>query len=374
MLRVLKNILPFASQKTPRGRRHQFAPSVTESAANLEGRTMLSGAAGAAIAHAAVHHAAIHHGADHHAMPRHTAVHHHAPIHHAVAHHATAVRPGVMKREMRIEAQRQAAAAITAAAVAHDPVITSANSGSGFAGADISSIMGGFPAGNISGGTVSGTVVPGVTSGPNGSTNYGGGSLTSSTYNGYSSVTGGLPAALQNSYLIDTGLGVPQPQVVSQFAANSGINRGYQVSPYTTSTTGLTATNSTALASELANLLGTTGMTTSTGRNSALGSEVADLLANLGLTRTGFTTGTGTGTLAESPLASLLLGGQIPTAGTTTTDTLTTGVNGSFGQLFPTLFHIDTPVNPSPLPLNGVLPFTRSPINPSPLPYNGVLT
>ncbi|MHB1558805.1 MAG: hypothetical protein ACYC61_15230 [Isosphaeraceae bacterium] len=288
MLCTLKSILPFASQNLPRRRRHQFAPSITGSAANLEERTMLSGAGGAAVAPAAIDHAAIHHGADHHAMARHAAFPHHAQVRHAMAHHAAAARPAVVKREMRIEAQHQAAAAITTAAVAHDPVITAASAG---------------------GSSLTGIVTPGVIAG-----------LPAETYNGYSTAAGTLPAGLQNSYVVQTGLGLGQPAVVAQFPINSTITRSYS-SPLAGAT------------------IGRTGFTAVGGNNSALTSELARLR---------------------------LLGNR----GTTTA---TSSLTGASSQLFSSLQPFRSPVNPSPMPLNGSLPFTRSPVNPSPMPFNGTL-
>lgn len=269
---------------------------------------------------------------------------------------------------MKIEAQRKAAAAITAAAVAHDPIITTATAGS-----------------NVLNNAFTGTIVSGIIAGPD-SSNYALPGLTAETYNGYSTTPGTLPAGLDNSYRAVMGLGVPQPVVLSEVPANSALIRAYDTNTTATASTGNTAPTSTELASALTSLLSGTSATTSS--NTALASDLASLL---GLTSTSTSTSatsntalasdlvsllsalTGTGTTTESPLAALLVSGLVPTAGQTTTTTALLPSSGTFTQFFSPVSPLTSPVNPSPLPLNGVLPFTRTPINPSPLPPNGVL-
>ena len=117
-----------------------------------------------------------------------------------------------------------------------------------------------------------------------------------------------------------------------------------------------------SLASELDSLLSGSGQTSSASA-SALASELASLLSNGSI---GTTTST-SGSALTSALDSLLASGVNSITGTTSI-TGATGVLPGSSLTFIPITTFNSPINASPLPFNGTLPFTRTPANPSPVP------
>jgi hypothetical protein len=171
--------------------------------------------------------------------------------------------------------------------------------------------------------------------------------------NGTTNRAHALPAGLTNSFLNPQNTGTAANFVspgVSQLPAGMAVSLASSSTLVTKSialTTGTTATTGTPTGTR-----GTTGTTT--------GTTVLNTTA--GTTTTG------------SPLTVLLSGGTVPTPGLTTGSTgATVGTTPTATITFTPATFANSPINASPVPANGVLPFTRSPVNPSPVPANGVL-
>jgi hypothetical protein len=121
---------------------------------------------------------------------------------------------------------------------------------------------------------------------------------------------------------------------------------------------------------------------TSTGGSINLGNGTSSLttllpsattgIAGVSSSTSGLATGT-TGSVTTSPLGSLLTTGTVPTPGLNTTTTGTTGATPVSMLTFTPATVTTSPINPSPLPFNGTLPFTGTPANPSPVPVTGIL-
>jgi len=353
MLRAWKITLPSAGRHTSRHRQHQFVPAITGAASCLEDRALLSGAAGSA------HHAAAANLADtpagRHVTAMFESVLNTAPTQRQLAQWVHKLHAGTsvtaLHRHLVAEARTQAS---MQAAIAADPTVTVSPTGA--------VTVSGFNTGTV-GTRVIGTISPSSTIG----------TVSPVRTTGAIGVAATLPTGLSNSVVGIFNGSLPMATVSS--VGTPSVATGVIQMP--TGVSFLPSTGSTGISLTA---------TTSNGVPGTFGTTSTSSQANfLPTTTTGTATSIGTTT---SPLGSLLTTGMVPTPGLATTTTgltpvstltftPTTFVNSTFNPsplpLNGTLPFTGTPANPSPVPLNGTLPFTGTPANPSPVPTNGVL-